>query len=214
MNIDDLKDAWGQDEPKDMQIPVSTAMLGKTTSVIARLRKNMKAEFIALLVSYAILITYIAGMSVYGGQRTFFFLNAISILLFTVLVLNCFYYSRFYIFYRSISRYDFNMRESIRKMAYELELNTEIYKTYNICVAPLSVLVTITLISGKGVFDYIQRVLVSDSFISPGNLLFAFSIILISFLLTYFCISRHVRLQYGKYITELKRVADDLGQGE
>jgi hypothetical protein len=211
MNIDELKDAWGNDEPGGMHLPVSTAALGKTTSVVERIRKNMRAEFIALLVSYIILTIYVVLMSIYGGQRTFFFLNAISILLFTILVLNCFYYSRFYIFYRSISRYDFSMRESIRKIAYELELNTEIYKTYNICVAPLSVMITITLISGKGVFDYIQRVLVSDSFISPGNLLFVFSIILISFLLTYFCISKHVRLQYGKYITELKQMMDDLG---
>ncbi len=211
MNIDDLKDAWNNDEPKGMTLAVSTAMLGKTTSAIGRVRKNMKSEFIAMLVSYVILTIYITLMSIYGGQRTFFFLNTISILLFTVLVLNCFYYSRFYIFYRSISRYDFSMRESIRKIAYELELNTEIYKTYNICVAPLSVMVTITLISGKGVFDYIQRVLVADSFISPGSLLLVFAIILISFGLTYFCISKHVRLQYGKYIAELKQVMNDLG---
>ncbi len=103
------------------------------------------------------------------------------------------------------------MRESIRKIAYELELNTEIYKTYNICVAPLSVLITITLISGKGVLDYMQRVLASNSYISPGSLLFVFAIILISFGVTNLSINRHVRLQYGKYIQELKQVMDDLG---
>ena len=54
MNIDELKDAWGQDEPKGMSLPVSTEALGKTTSVVGSIRKKMKAEFIALLIVYAI----------------------------------------------------------------------------------------------------------------------------------------------------------------
>ena len=211
MNIDELKDAWNSDEPKGMKLPVSTAMLGKTTSAVERVRKNMKAEFIALLVSHVVLIVYIVMMSLYGGSQASFFLNMISILLFTLLILNCFYYSRFYIFYKSISRYDFNMKDSIRKVAYELELNTEIYKTYNFCVTPLAVLVTITLISGKGVFDYIMHVLASNVFISSGNMIYVFANILISFLVTYYFINLHVRLQYGKYIKELKQVMNDLG---
>src|SRR6185312_4927480 len=126
MNIDDLKDAWGKDEPKGMNLPMSTEMLGKTNSVVSRIRKNMRSELVALLVSYAILLVYL-----FAGVRTNFLFNITSILFFVILVLNCFYYFRFYVFYRSINRYDFNMRSSIRKITYELELNTEIYKTYN-----------------------------------------------------------------------------------
>ena len=211
MNIDELKDAWSNDEPKGMQIPVSTAMLSKTTSAVGRVRKNMKAEFIALLVSYIVLIFYIVMASIYDGTVTSFFFNMISVLIFTILILNCFYYSRFYLFYKSIGRYDLNMRESIRKIAYELELNTEIYKTYNFCVTPLAVLVSITLIAGKSAFDYIWHVLASNDFISSGNLFFVFAVILISFIVTYLCIKHHVRKQYGKYLVELKQVMDDLG---
>ena len=203
MNIDELKDAWNQDEPKGMRLPVSTAMLGKTTSAIKRIRRNIKAEFFACLVSYGALIILMF-------QSSSFF-NITSIFLFIILVLNCFYFFRFYIFYKSIGRYDLNMRESIRKITYELELNIEIYKTYNFCVTPLAALVAIMLITGKIAFNYIWHVLASDTFISSGNFLFAFAIILISFIVTYVCINIHVRLQYGKYLGELKRVMDDLG---
>lgn len=203
MNIDELKDAWNQDEPKGMHLPVSTAMLGKTNSAVKRIRRNIKAEFIACLVCYGALIILMF-------QSSSFF-NITSIFLFIILMLNCFYFFRFYIFYKSIGRYDLNMRESIRKITYELELNIEIYKTYNFCVTPLASLVAIMLVTGKIAFNYIWHVLASDTFISSGNLLFTFAIILISFIVTYVCINIHVRLQYGKYLEELKRVMEDLG---
>jgi len=206
MNIDDLKDAWGNDEPQDMKLPVSTETLGKTNSVVGRIRKNMRSELVALLVSYAILLVYL-----FAGVSTNFLFNITIILFFVILVLNCFYYFRFYVFYKSISRYDLNMRNNIRKIAYELELNTEIYKTYNFSVTPIAILATITLISSQVASDKIQQFFASSGLISTGTLLAIFAVILLSFIVTYVCISWHVRLQYGKYLNELKQVMNDLG---
>jgi hypothetical protein len=205
MNIDDLKEVWSNDEPKDMHLPVSTQMFGKTTSAVQRLRKNMKAEFIATLISYAVILIFMFGRP----QITFLF-NVTAILLFTLFILNCYYFSRFYIFYKSISRYDFSLRSSIRKIAYELELNTEIYKTYNFSVAPLAVLITIALICGPKTSGYLEHTLASGAVISLSNMLIIFSVILISFIITYVCFNWHIRLQFGKYLAELKQVMGDL----
>jgi len=38
-----------------------------------------------------------------------------------------------------------------------------------------------------------------------------FSTILVSFLLTWFCINLAVKHQYGKYLSELKQIGDDFG---
>jgi len=206
MNIDDLKGAWGKDEPMGMKIPVSTAVLGKTSSAVARIRKNMKTEFIAVLVSY----TMFTALMFYGIQSALFF-NVASIFMFVIIVLNGFYYFRFYVFYKSISQYDLNMRNSIGKIAYELELNAEIYKTYNFCVTPLAVIISFVLLCGNKGLGFMHYVLASKAFISPWNLLIAFAVILISFIITYICINHHIRTQYGKHITELKQVVDDLG---
>jgi hypothetical protein len=210
MNIDELKDAWGHDEPTGMHLPDSTAALGKTTSVVAKLRKNMKSEFIGVIVSYGILFYFTSMIFVYGEANTSLVRNAISIPLFTIMALSCFYYSRFYIFYRSISRYDLNMRSSVRKFTYELELNTEIYKTYNFCVTPLAVLVATVVYGGKTGVGYIEYVLNSNFSASPWALLAAFAVILIAFTATYFGITYHVRSQYGKYVVELKKITNDL----
>jgi hypothetical protein len=204
MNIDDLKDAWSQDEPKGMKIPVSTALLGKTSSAVARVRRNMKNEFIGVLISYGFLITLLF----YGMQSSLFF-NITSIFVFIILVLNGFYFLRFYVFYKSMNSYDFSIKNNITKMAYELELNTEIYKTYNYCVTPLAVLVTFTLLCGNNGLNFILHIFASN--VSPFNLLFAFANILISFAVTYVFINIHVRQQYGKYLFELKQVMHDLG---
>lgn len=206
MNIDDLKDAWGKDEPQGMKLPTNAEMFGKTTSVVSRLRKNMKSEFNALLVSYAIIVLFL-----FKGNQSPFFFNMSSILLFSILILNCFYYLRFYAFYKSVSKYDMNMRSSVRKIVYELELNAEIYKTYSFSVVPLSVLATVTLISSKVSADFLNKMLNASGYLSWSVMLIIFSIILISFALSYVFITIHVRSSYGKYLAELKAVMNDLG---
>jgi uncharacterized membrane protein (DUF485 family) len=206
MNIEDLKDAWNNDEPKGMHLPVSTAIMGKTTSAVGKIRRNMKTEFIAVLISY----TMFVALMFYGVQSALFF-NVASLFMFIIIVLNCFYFFRFYVFYRSISRYDLNMKNSIRKITYELELNAEIYKTYNFCVTPLAVLITFILLCGNRGIEFMHYLLASNIVASPWDLPIAFSIILISFIITYICINHHIRTQYGKYVAELKQIMDDLG---
>ena len=206
MNIDDLKDAWNNDEPQGLHLPDNTAMLGKTNSAIGWIRKNMRNEFIGTLVSYCVNLSLL-----FGRPQIPFLFNLCSILFFTLFVINCYYFSRFYLFYKSISRYDFNIKESIRKVVYELDLNTEIYKTYSISVAPLAVLITITLICSHTTSNFMQHLVAADTYISTGNMLLIFLVIVISFIPTYFGINFHVRLQYGKYINALKQVLDDLG---
>ena len=205
MNIDDLKGAWSEDEFAGVKLPVSTAVLGKTTSAVSRIRRNMKAEFIGLLISYAAL----TALLLYDIKSPLLF-NISCVLIFIVLGLTSFYYSRFYFFYKSISRYDLNMKNNINKMAYELELNVEIYKTFNFCIVPLASLVGFTLLCGENGLHFMQRVLTTDIFVTPASLLLVLATIAISFIITYLCVIHHVRVQYGKYLTELKQIKDDL----
>ncbi|MFI5160749.1 MAG: hypothetical protein ACHQHN_05700 [Sphingobacteriales bacterium] len=207
MNIDELKDAWGQDEPKGMSLPLSTEMLGKTNSVIKTIRKKMRAEFIALVVCYAVMIGFL-----FSSYQSSIFTDMIKILLFAILLLNGFYYSRFYIFYKAIGRYDLNMKSSLRKIVYELELNTEIYKTYSFSAMPLSVLAAGAFIVGKFNFIHMPNLFTHGNSV-PGNMMLWICLtILVSYVITYFLISLAVHVTYGKYIDELKQVMNDLGE--
>ncbi|MGZ3819517.1 MAG: hypothetical protein ACXVB6_02925 [Mucilaginibacter sp.] len=205
MNIDDLKDAWNKDEPSGMHLSVSTAALGETTSLIGKIRRNMKREFIATLISYLLMLAFLF----FYQQNAFFFITA-SALIFTLMIPNGLFFFKFFVFYKSISRYDLNMKKSIRKMAYELELNIELYKAYNICITPLATLITFGLVLGKKSFDFIQHALSSNIAVSPGRMLLIFSVILISYIITYVLITKSARCLYGKHLVELKKIADDL----
>jgi hypothetical protein len=208
MNIDDLKDAWNSDEPGDMHLPDNTAISGKTTSVIDKVRANMKSEFIATIIAYPVIIAYLA----FSHTRPLF-LNITSILLFTIMILNAYFYLRFYRFYKSAGQYNLAVKAGIRKITYELELNTEIYRAYNFCVVPLAMMLTITLFSDKLVSDYLQWALTADA-ISVAGMAAILVTILLSFIITLATTNYYIKTLYGKYIAELKQIIDDLDNEE
>jgi hypothetical protein len=101
MNKNDLKETHSQYEPEGAHLPPKTAISLKTALVFWGLQKNMRYEFLGI--------------------------NVLGISLFILITLTDLYYSPFYIFYKSISEYDLNVEDCIRKLAHELELNIEIY---------------------------------------------------------------------------------------
>ena len=205
MNIDDLKEAWKYDEPNDLTLPLSTEILRKTNSAISKVRRNMKVEFISYLISYLML-----GLLIYNGVTSSIFFNITTIFIFILFVLNCFYFFRFYVFYKKIGRYDLNLRDSVGKLTYELELNIEIYKTYNMCITPFAVLIAFILLCGNNGLLFLKYILTQNIFMSPLTLLYVFITILISFLVTYILINIHTRQIYGKQLDNLKRINNDL----
>jgi hypothetical protein len=206
MNIDDLKGAWKNEQPGFVHLPINDAIHGKTKSAVNRLRRNMKTEFIATLFSYLIFIWFL-----FFSNTDAFLFNVTSLLFFTMVVLNTYYFFKFYVFYRSISRYGSSLKNSITKIAYELELNIEIYKAYNFCVTPIAIMVAIGMVSGKHASAYILQGLTGSHNVT-AHLLIMLGILLISFVGTYVLINLHVKKKYGRYLNELKSIINDLGE--
>ncbi|MGY4539340.1 hypothetical protein ACVW0P_003774 [Mucilaginibacter sp. UYNi724] len=204
MNIDDLKDAWKNEEPGAVHLPINDAINGKTTSAVNRIRRNMKTEFIATLLSYIIFIWFL-----FFRDTDAFLFNITSLLFFTMVVLNTYYFFKFYVFYCSISKYGSSLKNSITKMAYELELNIEIYKAYNFCVTPIAIMVAIGMVCGKHASAYVLQGLTGSHNVT-AHLLIMLGILLISFAGTYVLINLHIKSKYGKYLKELKSIINDL----
>lgn len=205
MNLDELKDAWSNDAPQDMPLPVNAALQGKTSSAITRVRNNMRREFIITLLSY-----FIMSFLLFERSQTPFSFIVGGTALFILLLQNAYYFIRFYLFYKTMDRYDFNIRESIRKVVYELELNTEIYKTYNFCIIPLTIIIAITIIGGKGLADYLLHLLTVGFSVTPVIVLWGIGTLFFSLVITYAFMNWHIHLWYGKYIAALKAVVQDL----
>lgn len=207
MNIDDLKDAWNSEEQNEPynNLPLSNSLSAKTSSATAKLRKNMKNEFIAVVISYMVILFFL-----FWRHHLPYLFSITFILLLIIVILNCYYFFRFYLFYKSVGNYNLNLRKSIRKVVYELELNIEIYKAYNFCITPMAVIVALGLICGDKTAAEIQYHLLAGNNIPPVVLFVIFANILISFIVVYICIYWHVRLLYSKHLTELKQVMADL----
>jgi Zn-dependent membrane protease YugP len=205
MNIDDLKDAWKNDQPEFGHASISAAIQGQTTSAVKKIRRKMKVEFVATIISYLILLAVL-----FSGRDPFLF-NITCILFFTMILLNGYYFFKFYLFYQSMGRYDTSLKSSISKVAYELELNTEIYKTYNFCITPLAVMVAIAILCGKAASTFIQTGL-SAGPDGTKHLLMILGIMLISFAVAFTLIEVHVKTMYGKYLNELKSIISDLDE--
>lgn len=204
MNIDDMKRAWQNQDAGFEHSPVNKAIHGKTISVVQKIRRNMRNEFLATLFSYIIFIWFL-----FFRQTDAFLFNITSLLFFTMVVLNTYYFFKFYVFYRDANNYNSSLKSSIGNIAYELELNIEIYKAYNFCVTPIAIMVAIGILCGKRASVFILQGL-TNSHNSTTHLLILFGTLFISFVGTFFFINLHVNSKYGRHLKELKLIVKNL----
>jgi hypothetical protein len=193
MNFDDLKDAWANDSLSDAGLPLKTIPSGATSSAVSQIRKNMRRELIAQIAGFVILIFVFV---ITPKNPLSLYIAAIAI--FILIIQTVYYFSRFYLFYKAIGRRDLSLRQSIYKIAYELELNIEIYKTFNFCAVPLIVLV----IAG-GALD-----------LRSTSLLLVFAMLAGAQIVVVLVLKVHLHTRYGRHLAELKKIMEDLADEE
>ena len=204
MNFDELKDSWAMESVLGGALPAPEA--GRATSAISRIRKNMRQEFGWTIFGYAATLAYIL---VVASQHVSMLLLFASVFMF---VPAGYYFSRFFFFYRRTARYDMGLRKTLRKFVYEMELNMEVYKVYSFCVTPMACLLWLALMDTFGNMGLVNLFFCSNSPLSRGILWWLITLA-VAQVIAAFVQHLHVRLQYGRYVAELKRTLDDL-EGE
>ena len=202
MNFDELKDAWAGDVAPEVRLPEKWRIAEARTTV-GTIRRNMRNDFLAQVIAYLLLLL------IFRRRISVFPVNIVLLLL---LLQWAFYFTRFYWLYRRIGRYDLSVRKSVRRIVYELELNIEVYKTYSFCSVPLATLSGVLIFGGKWLIELMRHLLDSTVIVATGMLWWILVIILVSQAVFYFFLKIHIRLQDGKYLRELKRLADDLDE--
>ena len=203
MNFDNLKDAWANDKTEDSPLPFGNVPVGKTSSAISRIRKNMKREFILTVTAFILLI-----LPLLGSSKNALSVFMVSIGIFLLLIQTVYYFIRFYLFYKTTGRYDLSIKKSINKIIYELELNIEIYKTFNYCAMPLLILIIIG--DSTNLTTFLQQKVADGSILKHTFLLSIFIVLIVSQIITFFLLNLHIHLRYGRYLAELKRIMEDL----
>lgn len=197
MNFDELKDAWANESVEGPAVP--TRLKSTTDTIISRLRKNMKREFLWTIFGLAATLAYMI------CQKEVSVLTFFAV--FMLFVQSGYFFTRFFLFYKRSARYDMGLKENIRQFVYELELNLEVYQTYSICITPVSLLAWLGLLTG-GHSTYFQF-FNEDIGEHPRKLI---SMLLVIVSLQIFGASAMFRQQkrcYKQRVQELKSVASE-----
>ncbi|RFZ94638.1 hypothetical protein D0C36_03595 [Mucilaginibacter conchicola] len=202
MNIDDLKDAWKQDQP-DGAMPDPEQIGSRSKSPIAKIRRGMQAELIAAVFTYIVIFWVL-----FRDERPLIIFNISCIFLFVLLTLNTYYFIRFYVFYKSMSRYDLSLKESIAKVVFDLQLNIELYRAYNLCATPLAVIVALLIFCGKWITPFLLKAL--DSASNPRLFIWLVLTTICSLLVAYLITEWHIRSKYGRALKELRSIWEEL----
>jgi hypothetical protein len=205
MNFDDLRDAWAKEKVETIPASTGTLPAHKTFSIVSKLRKNMKAEFIGQIAGYILVILIFLLVS-----KTTLSVFIVWISTFILFLQSAYYFYRFFLFYKAAGRYDLGIRHSIRKIIYELELNIEIYKTYSFCAMPLATLTGIAILGGGAISAFFREILLNGSLVRFRPLFFFCIIIFIIQIVGSIFLNLHIRLQYGGCLRELKKIMVDL----
>jgi hypothetical protein len=102
------------------------------------------------------------------------------------------------------------LRKNIRKIAYDLELNIERYKTYSFCSMPIGILTGVAYLNTDRIGELLKQTFYSGSAIQVQPLLITGIIILFAQVLSYYLSKLYINHQYGRYLKELKQVMNDL----
>jgi hypothetical protein len=205
MNIDNLKDAWANDKTEGSLLPFNQVPAGKTSSVISKIRRNIRIEFIGQIMAYICLI----GLFL-NNNKTPLSVLIFTVSLFLLLMQTAYYFTRFYLFYKRINHYDLAIKKSIYKIIYELELNLEIYKTFNYCAFPLVVLVII----GGNVnwISFIQEKITNGFVMNYPSILLILLLLIVNQIIFIVYLNWHIRYRYSRYLIELQQIMEDLDE--
>lgn len=207
MNIDNLKNAWANDKTEGSPLPFNQIPAGKTSSAVVKLRRNMKREFISQILAFIILIG-----AFLNDPKSPLSIFIFSVSIFLLLMQTAYYFIRFNAFYKQTGRYDLTVKKSIHKIIYELELNIEIYKTFNYCALPLVILIVIG--GNVGWVTAIQQKITNGFVVNYASLLLILLALIVVQVIVIALFNLHIRFRYDRYLKELKKIMEDLESDE
>lgn len=202
MNIDDLKNAWKQDEPNGA-LPDPQEIKSRSQLPVAKIRRGMRTELISTVFGYVAIFWFL-----FSKEQSLVVFNISCILLFVLMALNTYYFIRFYLFYRTISRVDLSLKESIARVTFDLQLNIELYRAYNLCATPLALIIAFIIFCRKWIASFFLKAL--DSEHNPKLFIWLLLSMFCSFAISYLFTEWQIRAKYGRALKELKAIWEEL----
>ncbi|MDO5105989.1 hypothetical protein [Capnocytophaga sp.] len=182
--MENFKELWKKDEITETP-EISLEKQQKIRLPLEKIRANMKKEYQFTVVCFPFLLLFLFFLD--GMYQVSIFLMLIGL----GIAITAYYFSKFRVFYKKINTQSLDTYHNLLDLRYELVLNSELYKSYYLCLVPL-------MFSGYIVFFFeeqniknIVKILISMLFVS---------------IFIYFYGKTWLKTMYGKYIVEISEL--------
>ncbi|MDQ1161708.1 hypothetical protein QE422_002076 [Chryseobacterium sp. SORGH_AS 447] len=198
MNIDELKNAWNEDNFFDGTPEISLEQKNKINLPLEKIRKNMRMELWSTIAIFVFAFTVIA---VCGADFKFKFY--LSILIASMVFVTFFFFSQFFKLYKNMSDPGMKTLAGLKDLLHQFHLNKQYYLSFYLSFVPFLVCELII------VLEFIPRpVPLSD--VQVASILIGTLVITMPLL---FVIGKWwFRMFYGKYIVQIENLVRELEQ--
>ena len=188
MDLENLKQVW--DKEKIESVPeISLEKQKEIHTPLEMIRMNMRTEFWISIVSFSLWAMMLPFMGK-NTEQTYL----LVILVFIALTITGYYYLKFYIFYKKLNTKNLNTYHNILDLRYELVLNSELYKSFNIVFVPIMLGLYSTL--------YLHN--------KESNIIF-FIILFLTFCVVLYFIGKYWLYEnYRKYIQQISKIVAEI----
>ncbi|MBW8523614.1 hypothetical protein K0U91_12620 [Chryseobacterium chendengshani] len=197
MNIDDLKNTWNNDV-SDETPKISIEQKNKINLPLEKIRKNMRMEFWSTV---AILLFGFAVVWIPVPEAPFKFKFYLTVLLFSMVIVVSFFFSKFFKLYKDISSPMMKTYDSLKDIMYQFELNKQYYLSFILSFVPFLVCELIIVIEFLPHRRPLSDVEIATTIIS----------MLALGLFGLFLLGKYwYRIFYGKYVQQIENLLTEL----
>ena len=188
MDLENLKQVWN--EEKIESIPeISLEKQKEIHTPLEMIRMNMRTEFWMNIIFFPLWAVLFPLMGKDTKQA-----YLLDILIFIAFIIIGYYYLKFYIFYKKLNTKNLNTYHNILDLRYELVLNSELYKSFNIVFVPIMLGLYSTL--------YLHN--------KESNIIF-FIILFLTFCVILYFIGKYWMYEsYGKHIMKISKIVAEI----
>ncbi|EEI92052.1 hypothetical protein HMPREF0765_2376 [Sphingobacterium spiritivorum ATCC 33300] len=210
MNFDELKKQWDDQSSEQVQINPDLDQYKEVDNVLAKLRKNVKYEFITWIVAmlFLLVVPLIDLYKIEGYARFAYYL-----IFFQMLLSSMVYYRRFFYFYKSASQSEvLSSRENLLKMYYDLKFAIDSYKTTSYVMIPQALIMYMIMLSNGKFESWFNKLYhIGSTFAQDSNFIVWFVLsAIVSIALVIFIIEIMSYSYYGKHLKEIRKILDQL----
>ena len=196
MEIDQLKNIWDKDEVSETP-EIAMEKQKEIHLPLERIRKNMRFEFWSTAVLFLLIIVFFLFKDMYIFKFKVYVITLVS----AQMLVTSFYFFKFFNLYKNLTAVDFNTADSLRDLRHQFELNEQYYLSFYISFVPFVICEMLLIFEFTPNLKSIEGIEFILTFL--GLSIFTLGLL-------YFVGKWWFKRYYGKYISQIKAISDNL----